>query len=81
MEEGQKLRDTGLKAIGKVPWRAHFSVFYETKQHLLNIVIPFFKAGLAANEFCLWIVSGSELLTIDEAKAALGEAVPDFDHF
>jgi DNA-binding CsgD family transcriptional regulator len=78
-ENEQKLRDTGLKAVGEVPWGSHFSIFYETKKDLLEIVVPFFKAGLQANEFCLWIVANSELLTFDEAKAVLREAVPNFD--
>ena len=78
-ENGQKLRDTGLKAVGEVPWGTHFSIFYETKQDLLEIVVPFFKVGLQANEFCLWVVARSELLTISEAKAVLREAIPDFE--
>jgi MEDS: MEthanogen/methylotroph, DcmR Sensory domain len=53
---GQRLRDTGLEAVGEVPWGTHFCIFYETKKDLLEIVVPFFKAGLQANEFCLWIV-------------------------
>ena len=78
-ENGQRLRDTGLEAVGEVPWGTHFSIFYETKKDLLEIVVPFFKAGLQANEFCLWIVANSELLTVNEAKAILHEAVPDLD--
>jgi DNA-binding CsgD family transcriptional regulator len=80
-KNGQRLRDTGLEAVGKVAWGTHFCVFYETKKDLLDIVVPFFKAGLQANEFCLWIVANSELLTINEATAALHEAVPDLDRF
>jgi DNA-binding CsgD family transcriptional regulator len=75
----QNLRETGLEAIGGVPWGSHFCIFYETKRDLLDIVVPFFKAGLQANEFCLWIVASSELVTINEAKAVLHEAVSDFD--
>jgi len=78
-ENGHRLRDTGLEAVGEVPWGTHFSIFYETKKDLLEIVVPFFKAGLQANEFCLWVVASSELLTVNEAKAVLHEAVPDFD--
>jgi DNA-binding CsgD family transcriptional regulator len=78
-ENGSRLRDTGLGAVGEVPWGSHFCVFYETKKDLLDIVVPFFKAGLEANEFCLWIVANSELLTIKEAKAVLHDAVPDLD--
>ena len=77
--QSQTLRNTGLSAVGDVPWGTHFSIFYETKRDLLEIVVPFFKAGLQANEFCLWIVASSELLTINEPKAVLHEAVPDFD--
>jgi DNA-binding CsgD family transcriptional regulator len=79
IKNGQKLRNTGLKAVGEVPWGTHFSIFYETKKDLLEIVVPFFKAGLQANEFCLWVVARSELLTINEAKAVLREAIPDFE--
>jgi DNA-binding CsgD family transcriptional regulator len=78
-ENGQRLRDTGLEAVGEVPWGTHFSVFYETKKDLLEIVVPFFKAGLEANEFCLWIVANSQLLTANDAKAILHETVPDLD--
>jgi DNA-binding CsgD family transcriptional regulator len=75
----QTLRATGLEAVGEVPWGTHFCIFYETKEDLLEIVVPFLKAGLQANEFCLWVVASSELLTINEAKAVLHEAVPDSD--
>ena len=78
-KNGQRLRDTGLEAVGKVAWGSHFCVFYETKKDLLDIVVPFFEAGLQANEFCLWIVANSDLLTINEAKEVLHDAVPDLD--
>jgi DNA-binding CsgD family transcriptional regulator len=65
--------------VGEVPWGTHFSIFYETKKDLLDIVVPFFKAGLQANEFCLWIVAESELLTVNEAKAVLHAAFPESD--
>jgi len=78
-KNGQRLRDTGLEAVGEVASGTHFCVFYETKKDLLDIVVPFFKAGLEANEFCLWVVANSELLTIKEAKAILHDAVPDLD--
>jgi DcmR-like sensory protein len=78
-KNGSRLRDTGLEAVGEVAWGSHFCVFYETRKDLLDIVVPFFKAGLQANEFCLWIVANSELLTIKDAKAVLHGAVPDLD--
>jgi hypothetical protein len=33
-ENGPKLRDTGLKAVGEVPWGTHFSIFYDDDRPL-----------------------------------------------
>ena len=74
-----ELRQTGISILGAVPWGTHFCTFYETKQDLLDILVPFFKAGLESKECCLWIISNSELLTMQEAMSALEEALPDLD--
>ncbi|MGD0297747.1 MAG: MEDS domain-containing protein [Bryobacteraceae bacterium] len=57
----------------------HGCLFYETRQDLLNTLVPFFKTGLEQGESCLWIVS--EPLTTDEAAQALRESVPDLDRY
>jgi PAS domain S-box-containing protein len=74
-----ELRKTGISVVGDMPWGTHFCHFYETKQDLLDTLVPYFKAGLESKEFCLWVVSNSELLTVEEAKVALAQAVPDLD--
>ena len=75
----EELRKTGISVVGDLPWGTHFCHFYETKQDLLDILVPYFKAGLENNEFCLWVVSDSELVTVEEAQGALAQAVPDLD--
>ena len=45
--------------IGKLPWGARFCQFYETEQDLLDILLPYFEAGLKNNEFCLCVVTGA----------------------
>jgi PAS domain S-box-containing protein len=74
-----ELRRTGISIVGDVPWGTHFCHFYETKQDLLDTLIPYFKAGLERREFCLWVVSDPELLTAEQAKEALAQAVPNLD--
>lgn len=59
-----------------MPWGTHFCHFYETKDDLLDILIPYFKAGLEKNEFCIWVVFE---LNETEAKTRLRRAVPDLD--
>ena len=75
------LRPSGISLIGDVRWGTHFGSFYETKQDLLDILVPYFKAGLENNEFCLWVIPISERLTVEEAKAVLREVVPGFDRY
>lgn len=72
-----KSRQTGISAIGDISMRTHFCQFYETKQDLLDAVLPYFKAGLESNELCLWVISAP--LTIEEASRALRHAVLDLD--
>jgi len=75
--ETSKLRRTGINALGDLPWGSHFCHFYETRQDLLDILVPYFKTGLEDNEFCLWVIS--EPLRASEATKALREAVPDLE--
>ncbi|MBI2844826.1 MAG: MEDS domain-containing protein [Armatimonadetes bacterium] len=74
-----QLRNTGIEIIGEVPWGAHFCQFYETEQDLTEILVPYFKAGLESNEFCMWVTA--EPLHRDEAEAALRWAMPDLDRY
>jgi hypothetical protein len=56
-----EFRKSGISVVGDVPWGTHFCHFYETKQDLLDTLIPYFKAGLESKEFCLWVVSDTQL--------------------
>jgi len=73
------LRETGIDIIGEVPWGTHFCVFYQTESDLFEILVPYFKAGLENNEFCMWIVS--EPLNKGEAIEAMRRAIPKFDQY
>jgi signal transduction histidine kinase len=78
-ETEQLLRETGIDVLGSVPWGTHVCLFYRTKQDLINTLVPYFKAGLENNEFCMWITS--DPLDSAEAKNALKNAMPDFDKY
>ncbi len=73
------MRRTGIDVIGDVPWGTHFCQFYEAGQDLIDILVPYFKEGLDAGEFCMWVTS--EPLRVDQATAALKAAVPDLDDY
>ncbi len=75
----EKMRNMGIGAIGSVPWGTHLCQFYRTKEDLIDILVPYFKAGLENNEFCMWVTS--EPLSEKEAKEVMRKALPHFDEF
>ncbi|MEK7404660.1 MAG: PAS domain S-box protein, partial [Acidobacteriota bacterium] len=75
----EPLRSSGLDVIGAMPWGTHLCQFYATGQDLVETLVPYFREGLAANEFCMWITSAP--LEVEQATAALRAAVPDLDDY
>ncbi|KKL83129.1 hypothetical protein LCGC14_1977850, partial [marine sediment metagenome] len=74
-----KVINSGIKIIGNILWGTHFCLFYQTKEDLIDILVPYFKAGLENNEYCLWVTS--EPLNEKEAEKAIKVAMPNFDDY
>lgn len=72
-------RESGIRIIGNVPWGTHFCQFYQSKEDLLNILVPYFVAGLANNEFCMWVTS--EPLGVEDAIIVLKKEIPMLDKY
>jgi hypothetical protein len=51
------LRPSGIAGLDGLSWGAHFFHFYRGAEDLAKTLLPFFEAGLAANEQCLWVAS------------------------
>jgi signal transduction histidine kinase len=76
----EQLRQTGIDAVGDVPWGTHFFLFHETNQDLIEACIPYFQAGLETQELCIWAIA--DPLTEEEVRYCLKHAIPGFeDHF
>ncbi|RPJ81379.1 MAG: PAS domain-containing protein, partial [Acidobacteria bacterium] len=73
------MRKTGIDIIGDAPWGTHFCQFYRARRDLTSILVPYFKAGLENNEFCMWVTSAP--LTDRQAKSSLRRAMPEFDDY
>ena len=57
----------------------HLCQFYRSGIELVDILVPYFKAGLENNELCVWITS--EPLTADKARTELMKAVPNLHRY
>jgi len=74
-----KFRKSGIDIVGDIPWGTHLCQFYQTKQDLIDIALPYLKAGLENNEFCLWVAS--DLLDPQEAFEAMVAAWPSCEEY
>jgi PAS domain S-box-containing protein len=73
----KKTRKLGIDVVGNVSWGTHLCVFYHTQEDLIDILVPYFKAGLQNNEFCMWVIS--EPLNVESAKRALKRVIKNLD--
>lgn len=76
---GANLRESGNALLGQMPWGTHICQFYRSRQELLDILVPYFAAGLQNNELCIWITSAP--LESCKAERALSAAVPGLAEF
>jgi hypothetical protein len=60
-------------------WGRHVALFYERKDDLTEICVPFLTAGLESNEVCVWLIA--EPLSERDAWRALGDSVPALDRY
>jgi hypothetical protein len=66
-----ELRKTGISVVGDRAWGIHLCLFYETKDDLLERVLPYFKAGFESGEYCVWLTP--DIVTQEEAREELSE--------
>jgi len=76
---GGFMRKSGSKFLGKLAWGTHCCQFYKAKQDLIDIMVPYFKAGLENNELCVWVTS--DFLTGNDAQKALKKSIPGFSRY
>jgi hypothetical protein len=66
------------KALLDMPWGSHVCQFYNRKEDLVKMLVPYFKQGLEKNEACVWLVGD---LTVEEARNALAAVVPGLEQY
>lgn len=66
------LTDPGLAGVAPMPYGMHMCHFYEGPEDLVAALVPYFLAGLRANERCIWITA--EPVDAARAKAELQKA-------
>ena len=72
-------RKSGIDIIGDIPWGTHLCQFYKTREDLTDILVPYFKAGLENNEFCMWVCW--DPLRKKQAEKSLGKVLKNLNDY
>jgi PAS domain S-box-containing protein len=72
-------RKSGIPLLGDLAWGVDFCQFYQTAGDRIEILVPYFRAGLENNEYCLWLVAGPS--GPEEAGRILRENLPGFEDY
>jgi len=75
----EEMRNSGSDIIGNISWGTHLCQFYQSKEDLIDILVPYFKAGLESNEFCMWVCW--DPLRAEEARTALSKTLGNLDNY
>lgn len=75
----EKQKKSVIDVINQLPWGTHVCLFYQSRNDLIDILVPYFRQGLEENELCVWATS--ESLEAEEAEKALKKAVKNLDYY
>ncbi|MFQ5924879.1 MAG: diguanylate cyclase [Dehalococcoidia bacterium] len=75
MVDQQDYRRVGVGVPLLVRPGTHIACFHEGREDLLQVLIPYFEAGLEDGECCIWVASPE--LKVEEAREVLAQAIPN----
>jgi hypothetical protein len=75
----QATLNSGIASLGQISWGSHISHFYNNQDELSEILVPFFKAGLENNEFCVCVTA--DPLPASVCKETLAQEIKNFDFY
>ena len=74
----EEYRESGIQVLDLILWGTHIAQFYNTKDDVPEILVPYIEKGLEDNELCLWITSE---MSEGDARDALSAHVPSLQKY
>ncbi|KKM65102.1 hypothetical protein LCGC14_1494650 [marine sediment metagenome] len=74
-----ELKSVKPDLFSKISDGTHLCYFYEKREDLIDILIPYFKEGLEENFYCMWITPKE--LSRSEALKSLNDSIPNFQTY
>lgn len=74
----EEYRESGIEALGLIRWGTHMAQLYNTKNDLIEVLVPYIGSGLEENELCVWVTSE---ISAGEIRTALVEEIPNLQEY
>jgi signal transduction histidine kinase len=74
-DHAHRLAPSGIAALPSLSWGSHIGQLFSSADDLRDLLVPYFQAGLANHEHCLWVTDAP--FAADDARDALRAVVPD----
>lgn len=71
-------RESGIEVLDLIRWGTHIAQLYNSKDELIEVLIPYLIKGLEQNELCVWVTYD---ISENEAKSAFKDKLPRIDKF
>jgi ferredoxin len=68
---------TTIESVCKAHPGAHYCLFYNSEEHLVDLLAEYFKHGIENGEYCVWVTAHDDVES--KARKALTDAMPYFD--
>lgn len=72
-------RSSGIPNVPTLDWGSHLCQFYDGTKSLLEVIVPFLRAGLEDNEYCMWVLPSA--VSIEHARQALEATIPGLKRY
>lgn len=72
LEIAEEYREFGTQVLDAIPWGTHIAQFYNARNEVTEVLVPYIEKGLRQDELCVWIVKE---MSEAEAKDNLAKKV------
>lgn len=60
---------------------SHLNLFYNSAEELMEVLPSFYKSGFENNEYCIWVISEYDFVSVENAKEELRNTELDVDFY
>jgi mycothiol system anti-sigma-R factor len=78
LSRADEYRESGIQSLDLIRWGTHLAQLYNTKDDLIEVLVPYIQKGLEQNELCLWVTSE---MSEHEISGSISDEIPNIQEY